>query len=150
MRKIILSIILFFMLSSCGYSPILIQDIQNFDLKVETVEGDNFINNLILSKLNRVRNDQSEDKVTINIYTKYDKVINSKDATGATASYELYVTSTFNINRKNINKKIVINEKFIMDKFDNKFDEDSYERTIKKTFASSIVQKIILKINSIK
>lgn len=150
MKKIILNIFLFIILSSCGYSPILTQNIKDFNIEIQSIKGDSIINNSILSRLNRIKNDQSKNKIIINIDTKYNKIINSKDATGATLSYELNVTSNFDVNQKNINQKFVITEKFLMDKFDNKFDEDSYERTIKKTFASSIAQKIILKLNSIR
>ncbi len=150
MKKIILNIFLFLILSNCGYSPILITNIQDFDIQIQTVEGDRLINNLIVSQLNRNKNDQSENKINIDINTKYKKTIYSKDSTGATASYELNVVSEFNINKKDINQKIVITEKFIMNKNENAFDENNYERTIKQTFASSIAQKITLKLNSIK
>ena len=149
MKKIILNIFLFLMLSNCGYSPILTRNIQDFDIQIKTVEGDRLINNLILAQLNRSQNDQSKNQIDIDINTTYLKIINSKDATGAIASYELSVTSEFNIIKKNINKKIVLKEKFVMDKNENTFDENNYERTIKKTFASSIAQQIILKLNSI-
>ena len=149
MKKIILNIFLFLMLSNCGYSPILTRNIQDFDIQIKTVEGDRLINNLILAQLNRSQNDQSKNQIDIDINTTYLKIINSKDATGAIASYELSVISEFNINKKNINKKIVLKEKFVMDKNENAFDENNYERTIKKTFASSIAQQIILKLNSI-
>jgi hypothetical protein len=150
MKKIILNIFLFLILSNCGYSPILITNIQDFDIQIQTVEGDRLINNLIVSQLNRNKNDQSENKINIDINTKYKKTIYSKDSTGATANYELNVVSEFNINKKDINQKIVITEKFIMNKNENAFDENNYERTIKQTFASSIAQKITLKLNSIK
>ena len=149
MKKIILNIFLFLMLSNCGYSPILTRNIQDFDIQIKTVEGDRLINNLILAQLNRSQNDQSKNQIDIDINTTYLKIINSKDATGAIASYELSVTSEFNIIKKNINKKIVLKEKFVMDKNENAFDENNYERTIKKTFASSLAQQIILKLNSI-
>ena len=149
MKKIILNIFLFLMLSNCGYSPILTRNIQDFDIQIKTVEGDRLINNLILAQLTRSQNDQSKNPIDIDINTTYLKIINSKDATGAIASYELSVTSEFNIIKKNINKKIVLKEKFVMDKNENAFDENNYERTIKKTFASSIAQQIILKLNSI-
>jgi len=149
MKKITLNIFLFLILSNCGYSPILTRNIQDFDIEIQAVKGDRLINNMILAQLNRSQNDQSKNKIDIDINTKYLKITNSKDATGAIASYELSVISEFNINKKNINKKIILKEKFVMDKNANAFDENNYERTIKQTFASSIAQQIILKLKSI-
>jgi hypothetical protein len=148
MKKIILNIFLFLILSNCGYSPLLTKNIQNFDIQIQIIEGDRLINNLVISQLNRNKNDQSENKINIDIDTKYKKTIYSRDATGAVVSYELNAVSEFNLTKKDISQSIVIAEKFIMDKNDNAFDENNYERTIKKTFASSIAQKIILKLNS--
>ena len=55
------------------------------------------------------------------------------------------VISDVNIKSKDNIEKITINEKFIMDKNDNAIDEKNYEKTIKKTFASSIADQVILK-----
>tara|TARA_B100000787_G_C16114407_1_gene259617 strand:+ start:131 stop:514 length:384 start_codon:yes stop_codon:yes gene_type:complete len=123
---------------------------QNFDIQIESVEGDKLINNFIVSQLNRNKNDQSENKFDISINTIYKKIINSKDATGTTASYQLNATTELNIKKKDIYQKIIITEKFIMDKNENAFNENSYERSIKQTFASSIVRKIISKLSLMK
>ena len=150
MKKIILYIFLFIALSNCGYSPILVGDIQNFNIQIQSIEGDRLINNVIVSQLNRTKNDQSENKFIINITTNYKKVINSKEATGAIASYELNAVSEFKVIKKEVSQKIIIAEKFIMDKNVNAFDEDNYERTIKQRFATTIAQKIISRLNSLK
>ena len=43
----------------------------------------------------------------------------------------------------------MITKKFIIDKNDNSVDQNNYERTIKETFASSIVEQLRFKINSL-
>ena len=150
MKKIITNILIFFLLSNCGFAPIYSKDDnQNFDIKIQSIIGDRSINNLIISELNRNRNSQSEKKIFIDINTNYEKLIYSKDATGATASYQLNVISEIDIKYNNITQKIITNEKFIMDKNNNSFDEKNYEKTIKRSFASLITQKILLKLNSI-
>jgi len=151
MKKIITHILIFFLLYNCGFAPIYSKnDNQNFDIKMQSIIGDRLINNLIVSELNRNRNFQSEKKIFIDINTNYEKLIYSKDATGATASYQLNVISEIDIKYNNITQKIITNEKFIMDKNNNSFEEKNYEKTIKRSFASSITQKILLKLNSIK
>ncbi len=151
MKKIITHILIFFLLYNCGFAPIYSKnDNQNFDIKIQSIIGDRLINNLIVSELNRNKNYQSAKKIFININTNYEKLIYSKDATGATASYQLNVISEIDIKYNNITQKIITNEKFIMDKNNNSFEEKNYEKTIKRSFASSITQKILLKLNSIK
>jgi hypothetical protein len=151
MKKIILNIFIFFLISNCGFSPIYSKiGNQNFDIKIETIEGERLINNLIVSQLSRNKNDQSENKFYIDINTKYEKLINSKDATGATTNYQLTAISEIDIRNKNKNERMTISEKFIMDKDENTIDEKNYERAIKQIFASSITQKIIFRINSMK
>tara|TARA_B100001540_G_C15546641_1_gene523907 strand:+ start:77 stop:532 length:456 start_codon:yes stop_codon:yes gene_type:complete len=151
MKKIVLNIFLFFILSNCGFAPIYSKSYnQNFDIELESILGDRLINNLIVSELNRNKNDQSEKKIFVDINTDYKKTIYSKNATGATASYELNVISEINIKYKNKIENINITEKFIMDKNDDSFSQNNYEQTIKRSFASSITQKILFKLNSIK
>lgn len=146
MKKISISTILFLLLVNCGFSPIYsVSDNQKINVHIQSIKGDRLINNEIVSKLNRIDNDQSKNKFSIDINTKYNKVIYSKDSTGATSSYQLDVISEVTINNKDNIEKITVTEKFIMDKNNNTIDEKNYERTIKKTFASSIADQVILK-----
>ena len=149
MKKILISALLFFTLANCGFSPIYsISNNQKVDINIQSVEGDRLINNQIVSELNRIDNNLSENKFNININTLYNKSISSKDSTGATSTYQLDVVSEIIISSKDSIEKINITEKFIMDKNDNTIDERNYERTIKKTFASLIVKQVLTKLYS--
>lgn len=149
MKKILISTLLFFILANCGFSPIYsVSNSQKIDINIQSVEGDRLINNQIVSELNRIDDNLSEDKFNININTVYSKNTNSKDTTGATSSYQLDVVSEITIGSKDSIEKINITEKFIMDKNDNTIDERNYERTIKKTFASLIVKQVLAKLYS--
>ena len=149
MKKILINILLFFILTNCGFSPIYsVSDSQKIDINIQSIEGDRLINNQIVSELNRIDDNLSEDKFNININTVYSKSTNSKDTTGATSSYQLDVVSEITIGSKDSIEKINITEKFIMDKNDNTIDERNYERTIKKTFASLIVKQVLTKLYS--
>ena len=149
MKKILINILLFFILTNCGFSPIYsISDSQKIDINIQSIEGDRLINNQIVSELNRIDDNLSKNKFNININTLYNKSISSKDATGATSTYQLDVVSEIIISSKDSIEKINITEKFIMDKNDNTIDERNYERTIKKTFASLIVKQVLTKLYS--
>ena len=137
-------------MSNCGFSPIYLQEKDlNYNVEIGNVEGDRLINGIIVSQLNRDNNDASINKINININTEYKKTINSKNATGAAASYELISITLIDITKNNITERLEITKKFIMDKNDNSFDQDNYEKTIKETFASSIVEQLRYKLNSL-
>jgi len=149
MKKILISTLLFFILANCGFSPIYsVSNSQKVDINIQSVEGDRLINNQIVSELNRIDDNLSENKFNININTLYNKSISSKDTTGATSSYQLDVVSEITIGSKDSIEKIKITEKFIMDKNNNTIDERNYERTVKKTFASLIVKQVLTKLYS--
>jgi len=149
MKKILISTLLFFILANCGFSPIYsVSNSQKVDINIQSVEGDRLINNQIVSELNRIDDNLSENKFNININTLYNKSISSKDTTGATSNYQLDVVSEITIGSKDSIEKIKITEKFIMDKNNNTIDERNYERTIKKTFASLIVKQVLTKLYS--
>ena len=102
MKRSLLNIFIIFFLSSCGFSPIYLQEKNNdYDIQVENVVGDRLINNFIVSQLNRNNNDTSINKIKININTEYNKTINSKDATGAASSYELVTITMLDITKNN-------------------------------------------------
>ena len=150
MKKIIFNILIIVFLNSCGFTPIYLQERNvDYNIQIGNVEGDRIINNLIVSQLNRNNNESSMNKINININTEYNKTINSKNATGAAASYELFSITLLDITKNNKTDRLVVTKKFIMDKNDNSFDQNSYERTIKETFASSIVEQLRFKINSL-
>ncbi len=150
MKKIIFNILIIFFLTSCGYSPIYLQKENiNYDIQIGNVQGDRLINNLIVSQLNRNNNLKSDNKIKIDINTEYKKIINSKNATGAAASYELISITSFDIIKNNKADRVIVTKKFILDKNDSSVDQNNYERTIKETFASSIVEQLRFKLNSL-
>ena len=151
MKKIFINLFILIFLSNCGFSPIYMKtEMSNYNVEIINVKGDRLINNLISSQLNRSEDKSSGNKINIDITTNYKKLINSKDATGAAASYELTVTSEIKVNSNDGSKNFIFNERFIMDKNENLLDEKNYETTIKQSFASLIAGKIILELNSFK
>ena len=137
---IILSIIFF--LTNCGFSPIYLKN-ENVNFSIEKVifAGDRELNNFLKTNLNQYKNQNVDNKITIEVDSIYRKVILSKDGTGEVANYQLEAEVLFLI--KPSNKKIKITEKKIMDSMDDKFEEARYERTIKQSFASSIANKLL-------
>ena len=155
-KKVIISIIFLFFLQNCGFSPIYSKknSQKNFSIESLEVEGDLEINNYLNSGLRRFtysdddkKNSNIEKKFDLIIYTDYSKNVLTKDLTGTATDYELILKTNVDINFENLgeNKKYKINftDRFNMKKNDDKYEENSYEKLIKKDFANSLISKII-------
>ena len=144
-RKNIILISLIFFLTHCGYTPIYLQNTDvNFSIEQVTYTGDREINNFFKTNLNQYKNEKVDNKIYIEVNSVYEKIILSKDGTGAVTNYQLEAEIIFLI--KPLNKVIKITDKKIMKSIDDQFEEAKYERTIKQGFASSITNKLISKL----
>ena len=144
-RKNILLISLIFFLTHCGYTPIYLQNTDvNFSIEQVTYTGDREINNFFKTNLNQYKNEKVDNKIYIEVNSVYEKIILSKDGTGAVTNYQLEAEIIFLI--KPLNKVIKITDKKIMKSIDDQFEEAKYERTIKQGFASSITNKLVSKL----
>jgi protoporphyrinogen oxidase len=106
------------------------------------MDGDRDINNQITLHLRKYQNNLKKKKL-ISINTEYKKSIYLKDSTGDASEYKLEVTANINVNSE---QKLLISESFNMKKMTNLFDQSNYEKTIKKNFADSIIEKLLLKL----
>ena len=140
-----LIILIFMFLNSCGFTPIYVNN-SNLNFSIEQINyiGDRELNNFLKTNLNKYKNEKIENKIYIEAKSEYRKIILSKDATGEATSYQLEAEVIFLI--KPSNNKIKITEKKIMDKMNDKFEENVYERSIKQNFASSITDKLSSKL----
>jgi outer membrane lipopolysaccharide assembly protein LptE/RlpB len=140
-KKNIILILLIFILNSCGFTPIYLNNTDlNFSIEKINYLGDREFNNFLKTNLNNYKNIESDNKIFIEVNSNYEKNILSKDGAGKVTNYQLLANVIFLI--KPINKEIIITEKIIMDSKTDKFEEDRYERTMKQNFASSISNKL--------
>ena len=137
---VILSLIIF--LANCGFTPIYLQN-KNVNFSIEQINytGDRELNNFLKTNLNQYKNKDVDNKISIEAISEYNKIVLSKDGTGAVTNYELVAEVIFLI--KPSNKEIKISEKKIMESLADKFEETEYEKSIKQSFASSITYKLI-------
>ena len=150
MKNIILISLLFF-IYSCGYTSVY-KNLQNqdFQLTITKLQGDRDINNLIKNEINLYSNKDSVFKFDITILSKFEKVAISKNSSGIITDYELSANSIFTINFNGEVQKIKLNEAMNITKQTNTFEQDAYEKNIKRNFASSIREKLISEISSMK
>ena len=141
MKKNLLPILLIFFLSSCGFTPIYLEN-TNVDFSIEQVDytGDRELNNFLKTNLLKYKNVKNNNKIYLEANSVYEKTILSKSKTGEVSNYQMKAEVVFII--KPSNKKIKITEKKIIDSISDKFEETSYERSIKQNFASSITNKL--------
>ena len=140
-KKNITLISLIFFLTSCGFSPLyLTNNDVNFSIESVVYTGDRDLNDFLKPKLKQYKNENIDNKISIETESTFRKIVLSKDGTGEVTNYQLEVEVIFLI--KPLNKRIKITEKKIMDSMDDKFEEARTERTIKQNFASSISNKL--------
>jgi hypothetical protein len=148
MKNIILIIFLFF-IYGCGYTSVY-KNLNNKDLQIDItkMEGDREMNNLIKNELNLYSNNNSINLFKITVTTKYQKIALAKDSTGVITDYKLSTESKFTIFFNNQVQLETFSEYIIIKDQADTFEQDSYEKNIKRNFASSIREKLISKISS--
>ncbi len=144
-----LFIILLLFLTNCGYSAIYKNTkSNNILINIIGTQGDAEMNNIVKNELELYSNQDSKNEFDISINTIYEKKIISKNTSGAAASYQLTVKIEFTIITKDKKEKILFVEKFDIENDPDSFEQKNYEDTIKRNFASSIREKLIIKLSS--
>ena len=152
-KKILFLFVTTFFLLQCGFSPIhsskSVNEI-NFAIKEIELKGDRDINNFLKISLNKYKNNNQNKVFNIQINNEYKKNIFLKNKSAEVTEYLLSITSLVKIysNGKFI-KNITIKENKNMISMDDKFEEEKYEKTIKRSLANSIGNKIVFELSLI-
>ena len=146
-KKLIPIFLIIILLNNCGYTPRYAVN-KNINFTIDLIEftGDREFNNFLKSKLIRYKKNKNSNKKNykLNLNTEYKKNIKSRDSTGSAEKYELVIIVNAIIQSELIEpKKLIFEEKFIMDKFEDTFEEENYEKTIKENFSDLILDRII-------
>ena len=153
-EKKFIVIIILILTQSCGFSPMYSKSNldSNFSIVELKFDGDRLINNYLENGLAKFNNIDANKKYKIEIFTDYKKNILTKDLTGTATDYQLVLNTTVNINQNFLDKEknytLKLTDRFNIKKFDDTFEEDSYERTIKKNFSETLISKIVLNLSS--
>ena len=146
MKNIIL-ICFVLLLSSCGYSSIYKnQTSQDFQLNITEMAGDNEFNNLLKNELKLFSNSKSNKKYDISLNSEYQKIIVSKNSSGVATDYKISVNTMINIKINNKTHDLKFSDSINIKHNSNSFEQNKYERNIKKNFASLVREKLIIKI----
>ena len=135
---------------SCGYTSVYKnQNSNDFQINIVRMQGDSDINNMIKNELKFYSNKNSENKYDISINSDYQKIIISKNSAGVATDYKLLVDAKITVNLNNKNNVFNFSESINMKSNSNSFEQNNYERNLKKNFASSIRDKFIIKISNL-
>ena len=144
----ILTFILF--LSHCGYSSIYKnQQSLNFQLNIIETEGDYEMNNFIKNEIKLYSNTDAQNIYNIKIDTDFEKEVLTKSSSGVITDYNLSVISIFSIDSENKSKTFKFEENINIKNQASTFEQNTYEKNIKRNFASSIREKLISAILSL-
>ena len=138
-----LSILILFFIYGCGYTAIYKDNkINDYNIIISKMSGDIVMNKLIKNELEIISNKDSKNNYYVKLNTIYSKEIKSKNNSGIASNYEITVEASFDID----SKLITFEEKFIVKNISDSIEQKNYEDIIKKNFASSIREKLIIKL----
>ena len=131
-------------LSHCGYSSIY-KNQQSLDFQLNIIEtnGDYEMNNLIKNEIKLYSNKNSLNIYNIKINTDYKKKVLTKNSSGVITDYNLSVATIISINLKDKNKSFKFEENINIKNQADIFEQNTYEKDIKRNFAFSIREKLI-------
>ena len=150
MNKILYYLLVFSLLGllGCDYKPVLSKKNYEFSINVKEISGDEKINSIIVNNFNNLKGD--EKKYYINLSSKKEKKIISKDSKGDPSIFELEINVNYNLEEdgeiiiiKNINRKTTYNN------ITDKFELENYENSIVDNISKNISDRIIFSVSEI-
>ena len=137
-----------FFLTNCGYQAVLNNQNFKFSINTNKLNGDQKINSLITNNFNKLK--ENKKKYDLTLLSSKEKKVISKDSKGDPSIFELKINVNYIVEQKGevlINNKI--NKKTTYNNITDKFELESYEKTIIDNLASEISDNIMLSISKI-
>ena len=141
-NKPFIFLILFLVLSSCGYQPI--YSTKNLNFTIGKVEKENTsLNNKFAKSINTLTNKESDKKINIKIESDKKIRVKSKDSKGNTLVLELEINLKFtnldsdNQVQQSLSRKITYNNS------DDKFKLKEYENELEDILITKIIEDLI-------
>ena len=146
--KIYTLILLLFFLTNCGYKAVLNNQNYKFAIDIDTINGDQKTNSLIINNFKQL--DGNENKFNLTLTSNKEKLIISKDSKGDPSIFEIKINVNYIVKKEeeilinnNINKKTTYNN------ITDKFELENYEKTIINNLVSEISDTIMLSISKV-
>ena len=153
MQKKIFLLLIFLLLSSCGYEAIYSKKNSinyNFSISELNFIGDREVNLRIKQRLNNYTLNQSNKDFKVKIYSTSTKVISAKNTSGDATSFRNTVTTSVEVSTNGkFKNSFIIDESFNYNIINNRFSLKRYEREIKNNLAQTVTDKVIFKLSNI-
>ncbi|MDA9670213.1 hypothetical protein N9T56_00845 [Candidatus Pelagibacter sp.] len=107
------------------------------------------MNNLIRNEIKLYSGQYTTNIYNLKIETNYIKETLTKDSAGLITDYKLSVTSIFTIDLEEKTQVIELKETINIKNQSDSFEQNTYEKNIKRIFASSIREKLMSEIFNI-
>ncbi len=158
MFKKILLVIIILSQYGCGYAPVYkFNENTNFRIKEIDFEGDRLVNNFLKSRFSKYYNVDKGDQFILDIKSSFIKKTVSMDSSGSVDVYKLglniiiivkEINSDNSENFEGFNTTYSFNEEFLVNNDNDKFEEKSYENSIKENLTNTIFDKFLLSLIS--
>ena len=148
MRFLIVTLFLFF-LNNCGFTPLYnsSKKLENIQVNIKDLKGNEKINSLIIQELNKYRNNDGNKKIIdVNIDTQYFKESISKNLSGKTSKYRITIVSNFEVYSENNRKNYSFNQNSKIEAKDDAFEQNRLEEITIKNLSKIIVEKLLSEI----
>ena len=144
MKKITLTLILFLMLTSCGYKALYSNKNLNLNIiKIEKIKK-NKLNLTIEKRLNNYSNKQALNQISLKIDAEKEIKVVSKNMQGNPSRYQMIIKLNIDIiddQNKKINKNIT--QDFSYNTNSNRFTLSQYEIEIEEVLINKIIDELI-------
>ena len=149
MKKILL-IILILVLNNCsGYQPIFSNNQFDYYISEITNINNDDISNQIIRNLSPYKIDNGKQKIALELKSKLDEKVVSRDTKGDPLVYEIKIEVEMNVINNEKNKKLKFKENFNFNNQSNKFELSQYKNNLIENLIEKIFEKILLNLQTI-
>ena len=147
-KQIFIFIILFFFLQHCGYSPIY-SNVDNikFNFNVIEIQGDQNMNNIVSSQIQKYSNNSEAKTYDLKIRTQYQKDILTKNKKGEATNFIIKTKIQFKIVNTNKDQVFSFEEEIKSTAIDNQYELKKYENSIQNNVIKSKLDELILNLS---
>ena len=149
-KNLIKFLILLFIVTGCGFTPIYTSKNSNFAITQLGTTGDNKLNRIIIEKLANYKDANASKQLILTINTSLNKEVSSKDSKGNPKTYRINLKSNIVItdSKGNETNKLFIKSIDYNNK-NNKSDLKKLENETSKNLAEKIAEEIVGYLQSI-
>ena len=150
MNKILLAFVVFFLMNSCSYEPILTSKKNDFTLENISSNNDSRINVIIKKNLLERNNNSSDNNYDLSFTTEDEKEIVSSNESGDPTIFKIKITTNYSVSQ---NDKIIFTNKIEKqvnyNNIDDKFELLKYEENILNNLLKNISLEILMSITNL-